>query len=139
MDNAEVIKKLKQYKKLLSKHMTFEDLILYGSYAKGNAREDSDVDVAIVVNTLSGDYFSTRPLLWKIRREVDDRIEPVLIEKDLVNERLDHENLASAEQGHHHHADHGYDKLWNERPDQRQDFFVNISFAHGLFICFVAE
>ncbi len=82
MDNAEVIKKLKQYKKLLSKHMTFEDLILYGSYAKGNAREDSDVDVAIVVNTLSGDYFSTRPLLWKIRREVDDRIEPVLIDKN---------------------------------------------------------
>ena len=82
MDNAEVIIKLRQYKKLLSKHMTFEDLILYGSYAKGNAREDSDVDVAIVVNTLSGDYFSTIPLLWKIRREVDDRIEPVLIDKN---------------------------------------------------------
>jgi len=26
--------------------------------------------------------FSTRPLLWKIRREIDDRIEPVLIEND---------------------------------------------------------
>jgi len=29
----------------------------------------------------TGDYFLTRPILWKIRREVDDRIEPVLIEK----------------------------------------------------------
>jgi len=38
--------------------------------------------VAIVVTQLSGDYFTTRPLLWKIRREVDDRIEPILIEKD---------------------------------------------------------
>ncbi len=82
MDHAEVIKKLRKYKKLLLQHMSFDELILYGSYAHGNAREDSDVDVAIVVNTLSGDYFSTRPLLWKIRREVDDRIEPVLIEKD---------------------------------------------------------
>jgi len=36
------------------------------------------VDVAIVVQTLSGDFFSTRPLLWKIRRQIDDRIEPVL-------------------------------------------------------------
>ncbi len=82
MDSAEVIEKLKTYKKLLSKHMIFDEMILFGSYAKGNARADSDVDVAIIVTTLSGDYFSTRPLLWKIRREVDDRIEPVLIEKN---------------------------------------------------------
>jgi predicted nucleotidyltransferase len=82
MDNTEVIKKLKKYKELLAQHMTFEDLILYGSYARGNAHKDSDVDVAIVVKKLTGDYFATRPLLWKIRREVDDRIEPVLIEKD---------------------------------------------------------
>ena len=82
MDKTEVINKLERYKKLLSQHMSFTALILYGSYARGNATEDSDVDVAIVVDKLSGDYFSTRPLLWKIRREVDDKIEPVLIEKD---------------------------------------------------------
>ena len=81
MDNEEVIEKLKMYKKLLSKHMEFDEMILFGSHAKGNARGDSDVDVAIVVKKLTGDYFSTRPLLWRIRREVDDRIEPVLIEK----------------------------------------------------------
>jgi len=81
MDKEEVIEKLKIYKQLLSEHMEFDEMILFGSHAKGNARKDSDVDVAIVVETLTGDYFSTRPLLWKIRREVDDRIEPVLIEK----------------------------------------------------------
>ena len=81
MGNEEVIEKLKIYKQLLSKHMEFDEMILFGSYASGNPREDSDVDVAIIVETLTGDYFSTRPLLWRIRREVDDRIEPVLIEK----------------------------------------------------------
>ena len=81
MDNTEVITMLKKYKKLLAQHMVFEKLILYGSYATGNAHKDSDVDVAIVVDSISGDYFSTRPLLWKIRREIDDRIEPVLIER----------------------------------------------------------
>ena len=81
MDNTEIIIMLKKYKKLLAQHMVFEKLILYGSHATGDAHKDSDVDVAIVVNTISGDYFSTRPLLWKIRREVDDRIEPVLIDK----------------------------------------------------------
>ena len=37
---------------------------------------------AVVVDTVSGDFFSTRPLLWKVRREIDDRIEPILIEKN---------------------------------------------------------
>jgi len=80
MDNSEVITKLKKYKKLLSQRMDFDKMILYGSYASGTANENSDVDVTIVVNGLSGDFFSTRPLLWKTRREVDDRIEPVLID-----------------------------------------------------------
>lgn len=81
MDKTEAITKLKKYKKLLSEEMLFEEMILFGSYAKGNQREDSDIDVAIVVNNIQGDYFSTRPLLWRIRREVDDRIEPVILEK----------------------------------------------------------
>ncbi len=81
MDKAEVIIKLKKYKELLSKQMKFDELILYGSYAKGNQREDSDVDVAVVLDETSGDYFSTRPLLWRISRAVDDRIEPLIFER----------------------------------------------------------
>ena len=37
--------------------------------------------MAIVVNDMSGDYFETRPVLWKISREIDDRIEPLVLEK----------------------------------------------------------
>ena len=81
MDQTEALIKLQRYKQLLSQKMRFDQMILFGSYAKGNQREESDIDVAIVVETIQGDYFSTRPLLWKIRREVDDRIEPVLLEK----------------------------------------------------------
>lgn len=80
MDKAEVIIKLKKYKILLAKEMAFEKMILFGSYAKDTQRDDSDVDVAIIVDKIQGDYFSTRPLLWRIRREVDDRIEPVILE-----------------------------------------------------------
>ncbi len=61
--------------------MKFDQLIMYGSYAKGTQREDSDVDVAIIVEETTGDYFSTRPLLWKISRAVDDRIEPLIFER----------------------------------------------------------
>lgn len=81
MHKTEVIEILKRYKELLSKQMNFESLILYGSYIKGTQREDSDIDVAVVVNEMQGDYFETRPILWKISREVDDRIEPLIFEK----------------------------------------------------------
>ena len=81
MDTKEVIEILKRYKELLSKNINFESLILFGSYTKGAQRQDSDIDVAVVVDEMPGDYFVTRPILWKLSREVDDRIEPVILEK----------------------------------------------------------
>lgn len=59
-----------------------EKMYLFGSYATDNYREDSDIDVAIVVTDLKGDFFSTRPLLWKLRRQIDDRIEPIVFERN---------------------------------------------------------
>ncbi len=50
MDKAQVVKKLKKYKKLLSQHMVFEDIVLYGSYAKGHAHDDSDFLSEIMKN-----------------------------------------------------------------------------------------
>jgi len=81
MDQNEVVNKLILYKKLLSRHFDIEKLFLFGSYARGNQKTDSDIDVAIVVSTLDKDFFSYAPLLWKLRREIDDRIEPVLFDK----------------------------------------------------------
>jgi predicted nucleotidyltransferase len=82
MDKREAIKKAKAYMVLLKDHFPLENVYLFGSYAKGTNREDSDIDVAIVVNHIDGDYFSVNPLLWKLRRQIDDRIEPFLIEKE---------------------------------------------------------
>ena len=82
MDKREVIEKVHQYKILLAEHFDIVSVYLYGSYAKENYSQDSDIDVAIIVNQLSGDYFSTTPLIWKLRRQIDDRIEPVLIDKN---------------------------------------------------------
>ncbi len=80
MDKKEAINKVKQYKLLLGKHFDLDSVYLYGSYAKDTNQEDSDIDVAVVVRNVSGDFFSVNPLLWKLRRQVDDRIEPVLID-----------------------------------------------------------
>ncbi len=82
MDNREIIDKLINYKVLVSKHFDLEELVLYGSYAKGTQNADSDIDVAVVVNSIDQDFFTYAPLLWKLKREIDDRIEPILIEKN---------------------------------------------------------
>lgn len=82
MDKSEAINKVKDYSILLKKYFTLEKVYLYGSYAKNTNRTDSDIDVAIVVNHIEGDYFSIQPLLWKLRRQIDDRIEPILIERE---------------------------------------------------------
>ncbi len=67
---------------MLKDYFEFEKVYLFGSYAKDTFGKDSDIDVAIVVNHIEGDYFSVNPLLWKLRRQIDDRIELILIEKD---------------------------------------------------------
>ena len=82
MDKNEVINKVKQYRLLLVNHFNIEAIYLFGSYAKDTYNENSDIDVAIVVNNITGDFFSVNPMLWKLRREIDDRIEPVLIDSN---------------------------------------------------------
>lgn len=82
MDKDEVIKKVSQYKKLLQNHFDVQKVYLYGSYVFGTNQKDSDIDVAIILNKMEEDYFTITPLFWKLRRQIDDRIEPILIEKD---------------------------------------------------------
>jgi uncharacterized protein len=79
MDKNEAIKLAKAYKWLVNEYFDVTDVILYGSYSNGTQREDSDIDIAVVVDDVTGNYFDTVPLLWKLRRQISNLIEPVLI------------------------------------------------------------
>lgn len=49
MGQDAVIKTLRQFKKVLeSFNIQVEQLILFGSYATGTAREDSDIDIIVI-------------------------------------------------------------------------------------------
>lgn len=50
MDKREAIKKVKAYRLLLNDYFKLEKVYLFGSYAKGNYREDSDIDVDISID-----------------------------------------------------------------------------------------
>ena len=80
MDKREVIEKLKIYSELLRKYFKVKMVILFGSYSKNTARTDSDIDVAVVLDYLPENILETEVELFKLRRQIDSRIEPVLFE-----------------------------------------------------------
>jgi predicted nucleotidyltransferase len=82
MDKKEAVKKVKKYSNLLKDHFPVEMVILYGSYAKSKAREDSDIDVAVIVDETNKDFLTSEVELYKLRRKIDIRIEPVLLERN---------------------------------------------------------
>ncbi len=82
MDKREAVELLSKYKIVVSKYFDLDKMVLFGSYARGSQKEESDIDVAIVVNSIQGDFFTYAPLLWKLRRDIDERIEPILIDNN---------------------------------------------------------
>jgi predicted nucleotidyltransferase len=49
MDQGAIVKTVKQFKEALeSSNIQVERLILFGSYAAGTAREDSDIDLVVI-------------------------------------------------------------------------------------------
>ena len=80
MDKTEINSIIDRYIEQVCKNYSPSQIILFGSYARGNADLDSDIDIAIIVDEIKGDYLENASLLYKLRRTVDDRIEPVLLE-----------------------------------------------------------
>ena len=83
MDKREVIEKVKRYSDLVNIHFpTVKLIILYGSYAKSIAKKHSDIDIAVVVDKIDDDFLMLAAQLYKLRREIDARIEPILLEEN---------------------------------------------------------
>lgn len=61
--------------------MPVEMVILFGSHLRGTATRDSDIDVAVVVDRIRGDYLQLSAGLFDMVRDVDKRIEPVLLSR----------------------------------------------------------
>jgi len=81
MDKTTAIKCVRQYAEIVKKHFDVEKIILYGSYSRDSSRKDSDIDVAVVLNHVDEDFLATEAKLFRLRREIDARIEPVLLEE----------------------------------------------------------
>lgn len=59
--------------------MDTRSIILYGSQVKGTSTESSDIDIAVIVDDIPGDYLDSVALLWRLSRKINTDIEPVLL------------------------------------------------------------
>ena len=83
MDQSTAFRIAEQYTEKVKKVFQPESIVLFGSYARGDFREGSDIDVAIVFQEFDGDYLDTMIRLGKLRDGISYEIEPhVLVKND---------------------------------------------------------
>lgn len=81
MDKEAIVGRVREYAEAVRKNFRVKKIILFGSHVKGTAREDSDIDVAVVLKNVEEDFLISEAKLFRLRREIDARIEPVLLEE----------------------------------------------------------
>jgi hypothetical protein len=76
--NKKEINLINRYARLLKqKGIKVSKIILFGSHAKGLAKPDSDIDIAVISSQFGKDNFKEMMLLRKLALEIDSHIEPL--------------------------------------------------------------
>jgi len=86
-----VIKIVERYAAALKADLKLDAVYLFGSYARGDASPDSDIDVMVVSPDFAEDVIENQMLLLRVRRKIDLRIEP----HPIRSEELEHSILFS--------------------------------------------
>ena len=80
MDKKEVRKIVEKYADVVVKELAPVAIVLYGSYAKNRATDNSDIDVAVIFSEFSGNRIEASKRLWRIAWDSEGYIEPVILE-----------------------------------------------------------
>jgi len=82
MDKKQVIELVKKYSAVVQNIFNVKKVVLFGSYSRGDQKEWSDIDVAIFLNERKEDILTSESKLYKLRRDIDSRIEPVILDEE---------------------------------------------------------
>lgn len=77
---------LNQYADIVKNLIRVDAIFLFGSFAKGNATQDSDIDLLVVSSDWTENIIEDTMLLMRARRNVDLRIEPHPIRPEELEE-----------------------------------------------------
>ena len=75
MDKTDALTIAQQYAGVLKDNFDLVKVILFGSYARGNYTDDSDIDIAVVLYDYNN-LLDIQLELMRVRRRIDSRIEP---------------------------------------------------------------
>ena len=81
MDREKARELVKRYSKIVVANMIVNKIILFGSYARGDYRKDSDIDVAVIVppDSISKNMLEDMTKLFTLTRDISLDIEPILL------------------------------------------------------------
>lgn len=82
LDKTTALRHAKMYAQLVGEHLRPLKIVLFGSFATGDHTKNSDIDIAVIVNKIDGDFLLISKQLNRFTRNIDSRIEPVLIQND---------------------------------------------------------
>lgn len=83
LTREEALALVRRYKEVISPRFDVEPkVMMFGSYSKGYANPDSDIDVAVIVPTYGDHKFEMSKGLWRDVRNVSFLIEPILMAED---------------------------------------------------------
>ncbi len=84
MDKEQARKLVEEYAKVVVSNMIVNKIILYGSYARGDYRKNSDIDVAVVVSKkdVQKNILKQMGQLVRLTRDISFDIEPILLIED---------------------------------------------------------
>jgi uncharacterized protein len=89
MDKNDALRISKGYlQRVKSSDLGFSEAWLFGSYAKGNQHDNSDIDIAIVLTDNIDHTFETDVKLMVIRKGDETLIEPHAFTKDEFNDNV---------------------------------------------------
>ena len=80
LDKTTALENAKRYAWLVCKELSPCKVVLFGSLVNGNFNENSDIDIAIIKEILDEKYWELYKKLNRMTRNIDNRIEPVLLQ-----------------------------------------------------------
>jgi predicted nucleotidyltransferase len=85
IQNLEITSPIQEYIKAVKKEYNVEKVFLFGSYVSGKATKESDIDLAVISSSFSGNRFNDNVNVGKLTWEIDTRIEPITFRPEDFN------------------------------------------------------
>jgi len=82
MDQRRIEEGLRKFVEDVVRDYKPKKIVLFGSYARGNSHENSDIDIAVIVDGYAESFLDGEANLYKIRRKFLTEIEPILIDEN---------------------------------------------------------